>query len=77
MVNRLEWLEITGVMMRILAFGFLSVMGKETPFLWLWVWNTLDAGLLTYCAVVRRNRPYILLNTFWMIVGIVGIVNSL
>jgi hypothetical protein len=72
----LELLEGIGVVMRIAAFGMLSVMGKETPFLWMWIWNTADAIILTYCAWERNNKPYILMNTFWLIVGAVGIYNS-
>jgi hypothetical protein len=55
----------------------LSVMGKDTPFFWMWVWNTIDAIILTYCAWERDNKPYILMNTFWLIVGAVGIYNSI
>lgn len=73
----LELLEGIGVIMRIMAFGLLSVMGKDTPFLLMWIWNTIDAFILTYCAWERDNRPYILLNIFWLIVGVVGIWNSL
>jgi len=73
----LELLEGIGVVMRILAFGMLSIMGKDTPFLAMWIWNTIDAVILTYCAWERDSKPYILLNTFWMIVGLVGIWNSL
>lgn len=73
----IELLEGIGVVMRILAFGLLSIKGPETPFLLMWIWNTVDAVILTYCAWERNNRSYILLNTFWMIVGIVGIWNSL
>ncbi len=73
----LELMEGVGVVMRIMAFGLLSIMGKDTPFLWMWVWNTIDALILTYCAWERDNRPYILMNFFWLIVGAVGIYNSL
>ena len=73
----LELLEGIGVVMRIMAFGLLSVMGPKTPFLLMWVWNSLDAVILTYCAWERDNRAYILLNFFWLVVGIVGIYNSL
>jgi hypothetical protein len=72
----LELLEGIGVVMRIAAFGMLSIMGKETPFLWMWIWNTADAIILTYCAWERNNKPYILMNTFWLIVGAIGIYNS-
>ena len=73
----IERLEGIGVVMRIMAFGVLSVMGADTPFLWMWIWNTIDAVILTYCAWERGNRPYILLNIFWLIVGVVGIWNSI
>lgn len=73
----LELMEGVGVVMRIAAFGMLSVMGKDTPFFWMWIWNTTDALLLTYCAWERDNKPYILMNFFWLIVGAIGIYNSL
>jgi hypothetical protein len=73
----LELMEGIGVVMRIAAFGMLSVMGKDTPFFWMWVWNTFDAVILTYCAWERDNKPYILMNFFWLIVGAIGIYNSL
>ena len=73
----IERLEGAGVVMRIMAFGLLSVMGADTPFLWMWIWNTIDAVILTYCAWERGNRPYIILNIFWLIVGVIGIYNSI
>jgi hypothetical protein len=75
--KQIEFLELIGVVMRIIAFGTLSVMNKDTPFLLMWIWNTVDAVILTYCAWERDNKPYILLNIFWLIVGAVGIYNSL
>jgi len=73
----IELLEGFGVAMRIFSFGMLSLMGPNTPFLLMWIINTTDAGLLTWCAWKRRNRPYILMNIFWLIVGVVGIYTSL
>ncbi len=73
----LELMEGIGVIMRIMAFGLLSVLGPATPFLLMWIWNSIDAVILTYCAWERDNRPYILLNLFWLIVGVIGIYNSL
>jgi hypothetical protein len=75
--KQIELLELIGVVMRVIAFGTLSIMNKDTPFLLMWIWNTVDAVILTYCAWERDNRPYILLNIFWLIVGVVGIYNSL
>ncbi len=68
--------EGIGVAMRILAFGVLSIMNENTPFLAMWIVNTIDAIILTYCAFKRKNRPYMALNLFWLLVGIVGIYNS-
>ncbi len=76
-MDRLDLLETIGVLMRILAFGVLSIMGKDTPFLAMWIVNTIDAVILTYCAYKRQNKAYILLNSFWLIVGLVGIYNSI
>ena len=70
-------LENIGVVMRIIAFGTLSIMGPDTPFLAMWIWNTIDAIILTYCACERSNRAYLILNIFWMLVGLVGIYTSI
>jgi len=74
MINFLEGL---GVAMRILAFGALSILNKDTAFLAMWIVNTIDAVVLTYCAWWRKNTAYVALNLFWLLVGIVGIWNSL
>lgn len=73
----IDILEKIGVIMRILSFTALSILGKSTPFLALWLVNTLDAVILTYCAVKKDSKPYILLNSFWILVGLIGIYNSL
>jgi len=70
-------LEHTGVVMRVIAFGTLSIMGPDTPFLIMWIWNTIDAIILTYAAWERSNKAYLILNIFWMLVGIVGIYTSI
>lgn len=73
----IELLEGIGVVMRIMAFGTLSILGPDTPFLLMWIWNTIDAIILTYAAWERNNKAYILMNTFWLIVGVVGIYTSI
>jgi hypothetical protein len=70
-------MENIGVIMRIIAFGTLSIMGPGTPFLAMWIWNTIDAIILTYCAWERSNKAYLILNIFWMFVGLVGIYTSI
>lgn len=73
----IELLEGFGVAMRIFSFGMLSILNKDTPFLTMWIINTLDAVILTWCAWERDSRPYMLLNFFWLVVGVIGIYNSL
>jgi hypothetical protein len=75
-IVKLELLEFIGVAMRIFSFSILAIMSKDTPLFTMWVINTLDAILLTYCAWKRNNRAYVVLNVFWLIVGIVGMINS-
>jgi hypothetical protein len=65
--------ELMGVIMRIISFSLVSWMGPESPFLFVWIFNTIDALLLTWCALLRKDRAYILLNGFWIFVGLVGI----
>ena len=75
--KQVKLLELIGVVMRVIAFGTLSIMGPDTPFLSMWIWNTIDAVILTYASWERSNRAYLILNIFWMIVGFVGIYTSI
>src|SRR5687768_15613048 len=69
-------LELVGVVMRIASFSLVSWYGPASPFMVVWVVNTLDAILLTWCAVVRKDFAYTLLNAFWILVGAVGIARA-
>ena len=74
--STVKWFENIGVIMRIFSFGMLAILGKDTPLLTMWIINTIDAMILTWAAWERSNRAYIILNIFWLIVGIIGIWNS-
>lgn len=74
--NHLPELEMLGVVMRIISFTLVSWLGPASPFMFVWIFNTLDAILLTYCAIIRKDRAYTLLNAFWIIVGLVGIARA-
>jgi hypothetical protein len=65
-----------GVLMRITSFGLVSWLGPESPFLFVWIFNTIDAVLLSWCSILKKDAAYTLLNTFWIIVGIVGIYRA-
>jgi hypothetical protein len=74
--NNIPALEMVGVIMRIFCFTLVSWLGPASPFMFVWVVNTLDAILLTYCAMLRQDRAYTLLNGFWILVGFVGIARA-
>ena len=69
-------LEMIGVLMRIFSFSLVSWMGPESPFMFVWIFNTIDAILLSWCAALKKDKAYTLLNTFWIMVGIVGILRA-
>lgn len=75
--EHLQAVEMTGVVMRIFSFSLVSWLGPHSPFLFVWIFNTIDAILLSWCAIIRKDRAYISLNIFWIGVGAVGILRTL
>ncbi len=74
--RNLATVEMVGVLMRIFSFSMVSWYGPASPFLFVWAFNTVDALLLTWCAIIKKDRAYTLLNVFWVGVGIIGIVRA-
>lgn len=74
--NHIPAMEMLGVIMRIISFTLVSWLGPASPFMFVWLFNTADAILLTYCAVLKKDRAYTLLNSFWILVGIIGIARA-
>ena len=74
--KNIKILELTGVIMRIGSFSLVSWLGPHSPFMRVWIVNTTDAVLLTWCAVLKRDFAYTLLNAFWILIGVVGIVRA-
>lgn len=72
----LRSIEMVGVLMRIISFSLVSWMGPESPFMFVWCFNTIDAIMLAWCSTLRRDPAYILLNSFWILVGVVGILRA-
>jgi len=68
--------EMTGVLMRIFSFSLVSWLGSESPFMFVWIFNTIDAVILSWCSTLRKDKAYTLLNSFWIMVGIVGILRA-
>jgi len=74
--SNIKMIELVAVVMRISSFTLVSWMGPSSPFMFVWVVNTTDAIALTWCAILRKDSAYTLLNGFWILVGIVGIVRA-
>ena len=74
--KNIKTIEMTGVLMRIFSFTLVSWLGPESPFMFVWICNTADAVLLSYCAILKKDKAYTVLNIFWIIVGIVGIARA-
>ena len=68
--------EMIGVLMRIFSFSLVSWLGPDSPFMFVWIFNTIDAILLSWCALLRRDQAYSVLNIFWIMVGIIGILRA-
>jgi hypothetical protein len=74
--RHIRTIEMTGVIMRIISFSLVSWLGPKSPFLFVWAFNTTDAVMLSWCSVIKKDRAYILLNVFWIGVGIVGMLRA-
>lgn len=76
-VNRnIRTIEMIGVLMRISCFSLVSWMGPRSPFGFVWAFNTADAVILSWCSMVKRDRAYIVLNVFWVGVGVIGMIRA-
>jgi len=75
-LKNIRALEMTGVLMRIFSFSLVSWLGPASPFMFVWVFNTTDAIILSWCAILKRDQAYTVLNLFWILVGVVGILRS-
>lgn len=69
-------LEMLGVLMRIFSFSLVSWLGPDSPFMFVWIFNTVDAIILSWCAILKKDKAYTLLNSFWILVGIIGILRA-
>jgi len=68
--------EMGGVLMRIFSFSLVSWLGPSSPFLFVWIFNTVDAIILSWCAILKKDLAYSVLNLFWILVGVVGILRA-
>lgn len=75
-LQHIKTLEMVGVLMRIVSFTLVSWLGPQSPFMFVWIFNTTDAILLSYCSILKKDRAYTVLNLFWIIVGGIGILRA-
>jgi len=75
-LKNIKTIEMTGVLMRISSFSLVSWLGPHSPFLFVWIFNTTDAVALSWCATLKKDAAYTLLNDFWVVIGIVGILRA-
>lgn len=76
-LNNIKTIEIAGVVMRIISFSLVGWLGPKSPFMFVWIFNTTDAMILSWCSVLKKDAAYSLLNIFWIAVGMVGIARTL
>jgi hypothetical protein len=74
--SNLKTMEIIAVLMRIGSFSLVSWLGAHSPFMFVWIINTIDAIGLSWCAILKKDTAYTLLNVFWVIIGVVGIARA-
>jgi hypothetical protein len=64
------------VLMRIFSFSLVSWLGEESPFLFIWALNTVDAIILSWTALLKKDKAYTVLNVFWIGVGVIGMLRA-
>jgi hypothetical protein len=74
--RNIKTIEMTGVLMRVCSFTLVSWLGPKSPFMFVWIFNTTDAMMLSWCSLLKKDNAYTVLNVFWIMVGIVGIVRT-
>lgn len=69
--------ELVGVLMRISSFSLVSWLGPGSPFLFVWIFNTIDAIMLAWCSILKKDLAYSVLNVFWVVIGSIGILRAM
>jgi len=75
-VRHIRAVEMTGVLMRVFSFSLVGWLGPASPFVFVWAFNTLDAVMLSWCSIIKKDKAYTVLNVFWIGVGVVGIIRA-
>lgn len=52
-LKHVKTIEMIGVCMRIISFSVVSWLGEASPFLFVWIFNTIDAMILSWTALLK------------------------
>ena len=74
--RNLRAIEMVGVLMRIFSFSLVSWLGPASPFFFVWAFNTADAIMRAWCAIIKNDKAYTVLNVFWVGVGVIGMIRA-
>jgi len=74
--RNLRTIEMVCVLMRIFSFSLVSWLGPASPFFFVWAFNSAEAIMLSWCALIRRDPAYTVLNVFWVGVGVIGMIRA-
>jgi len=82
---RYEWykerkpfiIESVGVPLAIIAALMIAVMGKDTPFLIAFILYLTSSSLICYSSYLRHASWWIMLNCVFIIINIIGIINTI
>ena len=75
-LRHIKAIEMMGVLMRVFSFSLVSWLGPKSPFMFVWIFNTTDAVMLMWCSTLKRDNAYMVLNGFWILVGLIGILRA-
>ena len=62
--RNIKMIEMVAVVLRIGSFSVVSWLGPHSPFLVVWIVNTIDAIGLSWCAILKKDMAYTLLKVF-------------
>jgi hypothetical protein len=74
--RNMSLIEMIGVLMRVFSFSLVSWLGPASPFMFVWMFNTIDAIMLSWCSILKKDKAYTLLNVFWIMVGVIGVLRA-
>ena len=63
-IKNIKIIELIGVIMRIISFSLVSWLSTKSPFLFVWAFNTTDAVILSWCAILKKDSDLYSIKLF-------------